>query len=102
MAGKVPTPRHWGLAALRLSGLLRCVHRLHPAPLLAMRLISSLFATATAALLIPAAAHAGTLAYSGNTLVYTAAPGNSEFLHFDRDEADGSLTVSVNNAGLTI
>src|SRR3954465_7235478 len=67
-----------------------------------MRLISSLIATAGAMLLIPAAAHAGTLSYQGDTLVYKAAPGNSEFLHFDRDESDGTLTVSVNNANLTL
>ena len=67
-----------------------------------MRLISSLIATVSAALLIPAAAHAGTLSYQGDTLFYTAAPGDSEFIHFDRDTSDGTLTVSVNNADLTI
>jgi Ca2+-binding RTX toxin-like protein len=67
-----------------------------------MRLISSLIATAGATLLIPAAAHAGTLSYQGDTLLYTAAPGNNEFVHLDRDEDDGSLLVSVGSADLAL
>jgi Ca2+-binding RTX toxin-like protein len=65
-----------------------------------MRLISGLIATVGATLLIPAAAHAGTLSYQGSTLFYTAAPGNSEFVNFDRDDQDGSLLVSVASADL--
>src|SRR3954454_23253360 len=67
-----------------------------------MRLISSLIATAGVTLLIPAAAHAGTLSYQGGALVYTAAPGNSELVHLDRDEDDGSLLVSVGSAEPTV
>ena len=59
----------------------------------AMRRISSLIATVTAALLIPAAAHAGTLSYEGDTLVYRAAPGVSELVQLGKDD-DGKLTVS--------
>src|SRR3954469_10036080 len=63
-----------------------------------MRLISSLIATATAVLLIPGAAHAATLSYEGDTLVYRADPGVRD--HPMVGGENGRLTVFADNLAL--
>src|SRR3954447_22292679 len=64
-----------------------------------MRLISSLIATVGATLLIPAAAHAATLAYDGDTLVYTAADGVKDSPMLGKDD-NGRLTIFEENLQL--
>jgi len=63
-----------------------------------MKLILPLLAT-SAMLLIPAAAQAATISYSGDTLVYQAAPGDRDSPMFGKDDA-GNLTIF--EEGLTL
>jgi Ca2+-binding RTX toxin-like protein len=64
-----------------------------------MRLTIPVLATSVALLLVPAAAQAGTLSYSGDTLIYKAAPGERNSPFFDKAD-DGRL--SIVEEGLTL
>jgi Ca2+-binding RTX toxin-like protein len=66
--------------------------RRDPRTMACMRLTIPLLATSVALLLVPAAAQAGTVSYSGDTLVFQAAPGERNSPFFDKAD-DGRLSV---------